>query len=311
MRRWDHLVDCYLEEYAAAGRAATTSLGIRRELDRLGQWLKNRRPRPHLEEVNSDLLIAYIRARSAFHSKATLSAVISKMRGMGEFLTREGVWISNPLRWMRGPKLDPYRRLPRRISPTVMTEIWETAVTKRSGFSRWLWVAVLGVLYGTGARRGEIERLDTSDWDRENGVLRLDGRKTGRERSVPVPALTYQCLEAYLPRRQNHLASVGVQDEQALFVNRRGCRLSGTAISSGIKNIATRCGHKQVTLHQFRHTCASDLLEGGTRLHEVQRLLGHQTLQTTLRYVQIADPQLHESMQLHPINEFLSAGGDR
>jgi integrase len=62
-------------------------------------------------------------------------------------------------------------------------------------------------------------------------------------------------------------------------------------------------GH--LTLHQFRHTCASDLLEEGIRLPEVQRQLGHQAISTTVRYLHVADPQRREAVERHPINTIL------
>lgn len=306
MRRWDRLVDRYIEEYyEAAGRSSGTIQNVRRELDRLGAWLKNRRPRPKLDDVDSFLLIRYLRSRTVCRSKSTLSAVMSKMRCFGGYLVHEGIWHSNPIRWMRGPKLYPNSRLPRRIKPQAMSELWETAATSRTGFHRTLWVTLLGVFYGTGARRGEIARLDLSHWDRESGFIMFDGRKTGRERRVPAPKLVWQCLESYLPQRQNHLESKGRTEETALFVNKHGFRLNANAISQGFKKLARRSGDESLTLHQLRHTCASDLLEDGARLVEVQRLLGHQSIGSTMRYLHIADPQLHEAVRVHPINEVL------
>jgi site-specific recombinase XerD len=309
MRRWDGLVDRYLEEYEARGRAVGTIDGLRRELDRCGTWLKNRRPRPRLDDVDSDLLIDYVRSRTAFHAKATLSSVMSKLRGFGEFLTREGIWKSNPLRWMRGPKLDSRSRLPRRISGPAMTQLWDAAATSRIDYSRTLWLTLLSVFYGTGARRGEVARLDVAHWDRDTGLLQFDGRKTSWERRVPLAPLVQECLEAYLPRRQNHLEALGRRDEAALFVNKHGARLSLNAISRGMKSIARRCDLEHVTLHQLRHTCASDLLEAGAHLREVQCLLGHQVIGTTMRYLHIADPQLHEAVRNHPINMMLKKEG--
>jgi integrase/recombinase XerD len=60
-----------------------------------------------------------------------------------------------------------------------------------------------------------------------------------------------------------------------------------------------------VSLHQFRHTCASDLLESGVSLPEVQQLLGHATVVTTTRYLQIADPERAKAIKLHPLNDHL------
>ena len=310
MKRWDRLVDQYMEEYTAAGRAEDTIKGVRREMDRWGNWLKNRHPRTKLEEVDADSVVAYLKGRGAFRSKATVYGAVSKMRGMGEFLVRESVWLNNPLRWMHGPKIDSRSRMPKRISPATMQAMWEKAATHRYGFSRGLLITLLAVFYGTGARRGEIHRLNLSDWQREEGVLFFDGRKTGRERHIPVPSLTYQCLESYLPKRQNHLEALGLADEPALFVNRYGRRLTGGAISRGIQKLTDGKEDSSITLHQFRHTCASDLLEAGVRLPEVQNILGHQAIGTTMRYLHVADPQLHEAMKCHPINEILLKGGE-
>jgi site-specific recombinase XerD len=164
---------------------------------------------------------------------------------------------------------------------------------------------VLALLYGTGLRRGELERLDVECFDRSQGTLRIDGRKTGRERCVPLPPIVLQCLEAYLPQRHNVLERHEALGERALLITRRGTRLSAGTISNTIHRIA-RCARVPViSLHQFRHTCASDLLEAGVHLAEVQRVLGHSVIATTVRYVHVADPQRHEAMRMHPLNDWL------
>src|SRR5580658_9073121 len=127
MRNWDRLVDDYIEMYRARGLQADVVLRVRRELDRLGCWLKNRRPRPKLEEVGADELIGYVRSRTPYHAKATVAGVMSILRGFGEYLVRQGVWASNPLRWMKGPKLRPDSRIPRRISGPALQRLWEQA----------------------------------------------------------------------------------------------------------------------------------------------------------------------------------------
>jgi len=306
MRRWDRLLDGYLEEYAGRGRAPATEASVARVLETWGRWMKRRRPRPKLEQVDVDLLTAYLRSRKSFRSKATVYGTLSVMRGMGDYLVREGVWSSNPLRWMQGPKVTPYSRLPKRIDASHMEAMWREAASKRSTYGRHLWVAILAMLYGTGLRRGELERLEVSSWDREAGTLRIDGRKTGRERRVPVPEIVFRCIEAYLPHRHNHLEQLGRIEETALLVNRDGKRLSGDSIRLSVHGMARSCGVELHSMHQFRHSCASDLLEAGVRLPEVQRILGHQAIETTVRYVHIADPQRRAAMARHPINDWLA-----
>jgi len=164
---------------------------------------------------------------------------------------------------------------------------------------------VLALLYGTGLRRGELERLDLEHWRREEGILKIDGRKTGQERSVPVSEGIWRCLEAYLPLRQNLLEKRGECREPALFLNRAGLRLSSQSLGLMVHRIAKRAAVPLVSLHQFRHTCASDLLESGVSLPKVQQMLGHATVVTTTRYLHIADPERARAMKRHPLNDYL------
>lgn len=115
MRRWDALVDGYIRATRARGLAETTIQSYHTELQRFGCWLKRRKPKPKLEEVNSDLVIRYIRSRTTFRAKSMVASVMTPLRMMGDYLVREGYWHGNPLRWMRGPKLDPRMKLPCRI----------------------------------------------------------------------------------------------------------------------------------------------------------------------------------------------------
>ena len=94
-----------------------------------------------------------------------------------------------------------------------MRGLWEAAAAHRYGYYRSVWVTLLSILYGTGMRRGDVCQLNLSDWCRDEGLLLVRNSKTGQARRVPVPAVTWQCLEAYLPKRQNHLESLGIIDD--------------------------------------------------------------------------------------------------
>jgi site-specific recombinase XerD len=286
------LVETYIEGYAARGINPASVAATRSRLVRWGQWLKQRRPRVAIERIDADLITRYIESCSSFRAKATVYSTLSQMRGFGDYLAAEGLWLANPLRWMKGPKVTPYSRLPKRIDRSQMEAMWQQ-------------VTVLALLYGTGLRRGELERLEIEALDREQGILRIDGRKTGCERCVPLPEMVLRCLEVYLPARQNQLDKVGVLGERALLVTRNGSRLSGQGISNGIHAISRRAGGSLHSLHQFRHTCASDLLEAGVHLADVQKILGHALIATTVRYVHIADPQRREAIGMHPLNGWL------
>jgi site-specific recombinase XerD len=299
------MVDGYIKWCEARGLSEATLTGIRIELDRWGCWMKRWRPRLNLEEVEGALLIKYIRSRTHFRAKTTVVSVTSKMRCMGEYLVQEGVWSKNPMRWIKGPRLDWRGRMPKRIGQEHLKKIWDATSQNRNGYQQHLSIAVLALLYGTGLRRGELERLDVDHWKREEGILQIDGRKTGRERNVPVNEGIWRCLEAYLPLRQNLLEQRGVCGERALFLSRTGQRMSSQLLGLMVHRLAKKAQVPLVSLHQFRHTCASDLLESGVSLPEVQQLLGHATVVTTTRYLQIADPERAKAVKLHPLNDYL------
>ena len=225
MRRWDSVVEGFLTVCEGRGLSEDWRQGLRSELDRWGSWLKRRRPKPNLEEVDGAMVIAYVRQRTAFRAKATVAGVASKLRCLGEYLVAQGIWRQNPLRWIKGPRLDARGKLPRRIGAEHLQKLWEATGQQRSKYQQHLGVAALSLLYGTGLRRGELERLNVGDWQREENLLKIDGRKTGRERSVPLSAEMARCLEAYLPARHNLLEECGTLGEEALLVNRQGRRL--------------------------------------------------------------------------------------
>ena len=307
MKQWDSAVESYLEASQARGLSQESLCTIRGELDRCGRWLKRRRPRPRLEEVDGQMLIEYLRSRTRFRAKSTVCGVASKLRCFGEYLVVEGIWPQNPMRWVRGPRLDPRGRLPRRIGSEHLRQLWEAAPQQRGNYAQQLAVAVLSLLYATGLRRGELERLNVEDWKREEGLLAIDGRKTGYERQVPITEPVSRCLEAYLPLRHNLLERRGTLSETALLINRQGKRLSAHSLGLLVHRLARKAKVPLVSLHQFRHTCASDLLENGASLMEVKGILGHKCVESTSRYLQIAGPERACAISKHPLNDYLPA----
>src|SRR5947207_6316324 len=239
MRRWDRLLDAYVEEYRARGLSPQSVAYTQARLDRWGRWLKGRRPRVSIEHIDAEMITRYVASCSSFRAKATVYATLSTMRGFGDYLVRQGLWLINPLRWMKGPKVTPYSRLPKRIDHAHMEAMWREAANRHGKYSSHLWVTVLALLYGTGLRRGELERLNLDAFDRVEGTLRIDGRKTGQERCVPLPEMVLQCLDAYLPLRHN-------QDRKSTRLNS-----SHTVISYAVFCLKKKTTHEQLNIGAF------------------------------------------------------------
>ncbi len=309
MRRWDAVLTRYAEELVTRGLSPETIRHRVRECERFGVWLRRKKPAPNLEEIGFQMLVGYVKARSGFRAKATIAGTVSVLRCFGEYLVREKIWRKNEARWLKGPKIDGRSHVPRRISQESLQKLLAAAGTSYGHYHRHLWTTLLVVLYSTGLRRGELDRLDLEDWNGAESTLKIDGQKTGVERTVPVSESVWRCLEAYLPWRHNVLEKAGALNETSLFVNRFGRRICGERISVSLHKLARRADVPLVTLHQFRHTCASDLLESGVTLPFVQKVLGHACVESTMRYLAIGDPERRRAIEKHPINEILAQCG--
>ena len=90
MRRWDRLLDSYMEEYRARGVSPQTIAYTEARLNKWGRWLKGQRPRIGIEDIDAEMLTQYTGKRASFRSKATVSATLSSMRGFGDYLVRKG-----------------------------------------------------------------------------------------------------------------------------------------------------------------------------------------------------------------------------
>ena len=305
MHRWDAQMAGLLNLCETRGLSVDTIKARRYELMKLGAWLRVRRPKVNLEKVDDALMVKYFQSRGVGRSKATLASVITICRNMGEYLVEQNIWLKNPLRWIRGPKICSTSRLPKVVGPAQMKQIWDAAVTNPMPSSRPKLVTMLALLYGTGIRRGELSRLRVADWDREKSTIRIDGQKTNRERVVCVGPGVWRCIEAYLPHRHNQLEKHGKLDQTSFFISRDGYALSAENMGTSIRALCQRAGVPEMSMHKFRHCCASDLLEKGVPLPDVQNILGHSHISNTTRYTHIVNPEKAKAMEKHPVNQFL------
>lgn len=307
MRNWESLVDSYINVLNQRGLSSTYIANVENELIDLGSFLRQQRPKINLEQVNSSHLLKYIERKSSFKSKATSSGVISKVRCFGEFLVRQNVWISNPLRWVQGPKLNSHRAISRSLNREHISRLYIECFKQTSTYSKFVTPAIFSLLYTTGMRKGELVALNLDSWDVKEKAIRIYSSKTDSERVIPVQDVTAKLLEAYLAKRTQIIIKHEIQNQKALFLTSAGQRINGTNLHSKFKKIADKAQIPYFSLHMLRHSCATDLIEAGVGIPQVQRVLGHACLQTTMRYTHVSDPQRKEAIKNHPINQILGA----
>jgi len=230
-------------------------------------------------------------------SSVSAGRALVAVRGFHRFALREGVTAVDPAHVVR-PSGTP-RRLPKAISVEQVEALIEAAGSgedPRAVRDR----ALLEVLYATGARVSEAIGLDVDDLDLEAGTALLHG-KGGKQRLVPVGRMAREAVEAYLVRGRPGLVAAGA-GTPALFVNRRGARLSRQSAWSMIRVAAERAGlSADISPHTLRHSYATHLLDGGADVRVVQELLGHVSVTTTQIYTLVTVEKLREVyLTAHP-----------
>ena len=146
--------------------------------------------------------------------------------------------------------------------------------------------AIIEVMYGCGLRVSEVVNLRISNLHFRENYVRIIG-KGDKERLVPIGHTAQQAVLLYLEGYRMHL-KIKKGEEDIVFLNRRGSRLSREMIFMMIKEMAAAAGiRKTISPHTFRHSFATHLVEGGADLRAVQEMLGHESITTTEIYTHL------------------------
>lgn len=164
--------------------------------------------------------------------------------------------------------------------------------------------ALLELMYATGARVSEIVGADIDDMDFDEHVIRVTG-KGSKQRLVPVGGYACQALQRYLDEARPVLGRrkrSGSAERRALFLNKRGCRLSRQSVWEVVRDAGERAHiTKPLHPHTLRHSFATHLIQGGADVRTVQELLGHASVTTTQIYTHVSPESLIEAyLTAHP-----------
>ena len=149
-------------------------------------------------------------------------------------------------------------------------------------------LAILEMLYATGARVAELCGLDLGDVDVSQRTVRVIG-KGDKERMVPYGEPAARALDGWLAARPR-LASGASAD--ALFLGARGGRIDPRIVRGVVHRAAADAGVPDLGPHGLRHSAATHVLSGGADLRVIQELLGHASLATTQRYTHVSTDRL-------------------
>jgi integrase/recombinase XerC len=261
------------------------------------EFLQESRENVALGEVTYPDLRAFLAYSLKGRRKSTVARKLSALRTFFKYLQRQGVVEVNQAKLAPSPKLE--KTLPHFLTVDEAFHLLEQVNGDDFGACRDR--AILEVFYGGGLRLSELAGLDLSDLDLKEGVLRVWG-KGAKERLAFLGKPAKAALMDYLPQRRALVDRSGTPEQPALFVNRRGGRLSSRSVARLVEKWAHLAGLSQaLTPHALRHSFATHLLEGKADLRTVQELLGHSSISTTALYTHVnLDYLMEEYDKAHP-----------
>jgi len=229
-------------------------------------------------------------------SVASQARIISGLRSFFKYCLLEDISKTDPTLLIESPKMR--RKLPDTLAFAEIEQMINAIdLSKAEGGRN---KAILETMYSCGLRVSEVVNLKISCLFLDVGFIKVTG-KGDKERLVPIGGDAVKYINIYRSNIRNHI-QIKNGEEDILFLNRRGQRLTRVMIFIIIKELAKVAGiNKNISPHTFRHSFATHLVEGGADLRAVQEMLGHESITTTEIYTHLDREYLRNTLQqFHP-----------
>jgi len=221
--------------------------------------------------------------------------IISGIKQYYKYLVMEDIIKDSPAALIEAPKLG--RHLPSVLSIEEIDAIKGTIDLSADEGHRNR--AIIETMYSCGLRVSELVGLKISNVFFDEMYVKVEG-KGSKQRLIPISETALRDINNYLPWRRSLDIKPG--NEDYLFLNRRGSKLTRQMVFIMVKKFATDAGVKtELSPHTFRHSFATHLLEGGANLRAIQQMLGHESILTTEIYTHISMDSLRNTItEFHP-----------
>lgn len=267
------------------------------DVEKLTQFLLDNGIKKNPSEIDLATLQGFIKWIAELGMTQTSQArIISALRSFYKYCLLEDISQVDPTTLLEAPKLK--RALPDVLSfEEIENVLAQIDLSTPEGTRN---KAILETMYSCGLRVSEVVNLRLSQLFLDVGFVRVIG-KGNKERLVPIGSSAIKYIHIYTSTIRNH-QSVQSGEEDILFLNRRGRRLTRVMIFLIIKDLVKKAGIKKIiSPHTFRHSFATHLVEGGADLRAVQEMLGHESITTTEIYTHLDRDFLRKTLeQFHP-----------
>jgi integrase/recombinase XerD len=281
------------------GRSLNTLSAYRRDLTGYTSWLRTRGSL--LADVDRAGIDRFVQMRrAAGGAPSSVARQLAAVRMLHRFMAEEGVRRDDPTADVEGVRVPagiPHPLTEAEVVQLLGAVVGSDPVSLRDR-------ALLEFLYATGARISEACGLSLDDIDRGNRLVRVFG-KGAKERVVPIGRTAAAAMDEWLFTGRPHMEPVKWArrgDQEAVFLNTRGARLSRQAAWAVVRTYGERTGlADRLSPHVLRHSCATHLLDHGADLRIVQEMLGHASISTTQVYTKVSQERLWQVYrQAHP-----------
>jgi integrase/recombinase XerD len=267
------------------------------DLEKLTQFLQS----ASLQLSPKDVTLKHLQKFTAFLNELGMTAtsqarIISGIRSFYDYCVAENIVENDPTLLLEAPKTR--RKLPDTLSVDEVEQIISAIdLSTPEGIRN---KAIFETMYSCGLRVSELVNLKISQFYPDLGFIRVTG-KGDKERLIPIGNTAVKHVKIYLKTVRTHIGIASGQ-EDFLFLNRRGSKLSRVMIFLVLKDLAVKAGiSKTISPHTLRHSFATHLVEGGADLRAVQEMLGHESITTTEIYTHLDRDYLRATLQqFHP-----------
>ena len=247
-------------------------------------------------KLESEIIKEFIYHISKEIKPQTQARIISGLRRFYDYLILEELIEINPMKNIETPKIGVH--LPTTLTLKEIDKmISNIKLTSKTGIRN---VAIIELLYSCGLRVSELVNLKISDLFFKESLIKVTG-KGNKERFVPISKLSQKYINNYLNEiRQNHKIKKNFED--TLFLNERGTNLSRNMIFIIVNKLKKKSNiNKKIGPHTLRHSFATHLIENGADLITIQKMMVHESITTTERYLHVNKKHLVDSLiKFHP-----------
>ena len=248
-----------------------------------------------LSFIDPDIVREFLYEQSKRVSAKTQGRIISTLKTFFNFLVLEKLINDSPIENIDYPKIDS--KIPLVLTTDEIDKLISCAFSKKFGLRN---QTIIEIMYSCGLRVSELTEMKISNIFFDESLIKILG-KGNKERFIPLSSIAKKLLYNYIKYNRKKL-SYDKQSVDIVFLNNRGKKLTRVMVYNIINDAALEAKiNKKISPHTLRHSFATHLIENGADIISIQKMMGHENVVTTEKYLHVNKKHLVETViKFHP-----------